>query len=81
MNAAEEVLANHRRVVNEYIMGVLPPTHGVDEIRLLYGMMRDYPSRPGKGLRSSLCILACEAFGGRMEDALVTAAALELFHN
>ena len=81
MQTLEEVLANHKRVVTEYVLNSLPETHTVEEIRLLYEMMRDYPSRPGKGLRSSLCILTCEALGGRTEDTLITAAALELFHN
>jgi geranylgeranyl diphosphate synthase type I len=35
----------------------------------------------GKGLRSTLCLLACEAAGGPTERALPAAAALELVHN
>lgn len=44
-------------------------------------MMRDYPSRGGKGFRGSLCLSWCELFGGKREDALSTAAGLELFQN
>ena len=35
----------------------------------------------GKRLRPSLCMFACEAVGGRPEQALPAAAALELVHN
>ncbi len=41
----------------------------------------DYPSRPGKALRPSLCLATCEAFGGEMADAVPTAVAIELLHN
>ncbi|SDP52177.1 geranylgeranyl diphosphate synthase, type II [Streptomyces sp. cf386] len=47
----------------------------------LYDLMRLYPARQGKGLRPTLTIAACAAFGGRPEDAVRAAAALELFHN
>lgn len=47
----------------------------------LYDLMRSYPARQGKGLRPTLTIAACAAFGGRPEDAVRAAAALELFHN
>ena len=49
--------------------------------RELYDLMRDYPSREGKGLRPTLVIATCCALGGREEDAVRAAAALELFHN
>lgn len=35
----------------------------------------------GKGLRPTLCLLACEALGGAIGRALPAAAALELVHN
>jgi geranylgeranyl diphosphate synthase type II len=40
----------------------------------------DYVDRPGKGLRPALCLATCEAFGGHVEDALPSAAAIELLH-
>jgi geranylgeranyl diphosphate synthase type II len=49
--------------------------------RDLYDLLRDYPSRGGKGLRPTLTIAACGALGGRPEDAVRSAAAMELFHN
>ena len=38
-------------------------------------------SNQGKGLRSSLCMFACEAVGGLPEQALSAAVAIELVHN
>jgi geranylgeranyl diphosphate synthase type I len=35
----------------------------------------------GKGLRPSLCLLACDSMGGDIEQALPIAAAIELVHN
>ncbi len=60
---------------------VLPKTSPVREVRLLYTMMRDYPSRPAKGMRPFLCVTACKAAGGEEEDAMITAACIELFQN
>lgn len=47
----------------------------------LYDLMRDYVTREGKGLRPTLAIATCMALGGRMEDGVRAAAALEMFHN
>ena len=47
----------------------------------LYDLLADYPFREGKGLRPAICLAACRAAGGAGEQAVVTAAALELFHN
>jgi geranylgeranyl diphosphate synthase type II len=47
----------------------------------LYRLMREYPARGGKGLRPTLCIATCGAFGGHAEDAVRIAAAVEMFHN
>jgi geranylgeranyl diphosphate synthase type II len=46
-----------------------------------YDLLADYPFREGKGLRPAICLAACRAAGGRTEQALPSAAALELFHN
>lgn len=43
--------------------------------------LAEYPMRAGKGLRPALCIAMCQACGGRLEAALPSATALELFHN
>ncbi len=47
----------------------------------LYDLLADYPFREGKGLRPAICFAACRAVGGRTEQALLSATALELFHN
>ncbi|MHA1169163.1 MAG: polyprenyl synthetase family protein [Candidatus Hodarchaeales archaeon] len=41
----------------------------------------DYPKRGGKYLRSSLILMTCEALGGSLDDALLTAAAMEICQN
>lgn len=40
----------------------------------------EYLERGGKGLRPALCLATCVAFGGDVEDALPSAAAIELLH-
>jgi geranylgeranyl diphosphate synthase type I len=57
-----------------------------------YGMMRYHlgwtdeafqpvETHPGKRIRPILCLLTCQALGGRIEQALPAAASLELIHN
>ena len=65
------------RVVEE-ILKLLPVRQPRAE---LYHLMRDYVTRPGKGLRPTLAVATCMALGGRPEDAVRAAAALEMFHN
>lgn len=64
--------------VQTELMGLVPEREPKSQ---LYDLMRIYPSREGKGLRPTLIIAACCAFGGRSEDSVRTAAAIELFHN
>ncbi|HQT45411.1 MAG TPA: polyprenyl synthetase family protein, partial [Candidatus Micrarchaeota archaeon] len=47
----------------------------------VYGIIWDFLDRGGKRFRPLMCITACEAFGGKKEDALPVAASIELFHN
>jgi geranylgeranyl diphosphate synthase type II len=49
--------------------------------RDLYRLMLDYPLRPAKALRPSLCLAACRALGGPAEAVLRSAAVIELLHN
>lgn len=60
---------------------LLPRSSGIREVDLLYTMMRDYPSRQAKGMRPFLCVTACKAAGGAEDDAVLTAACIELFQN
>lgn len=66
-----------RRVAEEIARGI-PRRGPVDS---LYKLMREYPGRGGKGLRPTLCIATCSAFGGQDEDAVLIATAVEMFHN
>jgi geranylgeranyl pyrophosphate synthase/uncharacterized protein with NAD-binding domain and iron-sulfur cluster len=49
--------------------------------RYLYGLVKDFVKRPGKGLRPALCIATARALGGRAENALPAAAGIEMLHN
>ena len=49
--------------------------------REVYGLLSDFFSRKGKSLRPVLCLECCRAIGGREQDALQAALAIELFHN
>jgi len=60
---------------------LLPDSSPMREVDLLFKMMRDYPSRPAKGMRPFLCVTTCRAAGGTEGDALLTAACIELFQN
>jgi geranylgeranyl diphosphate synthase, type II len=75
------MLRTNKKSFDETILDFLPTSIDTKEIQVLYDMMRDYPSRGGKGLRGSLCLLWCELFSGKKKDALITASALELFQN
>jgi len=69
------------RVDDLILAELLPKSSGVREVDLLYKMMRDYPSRTAKGMRPFLCVTTCRAAGGEEDDALLTAACIELFQN
>src|SRR5439155_10488738 len=47
----------------------------------LSDLVRDYPSRAGKGLRPALLLATCQAYGGSLADGLGPAVALEMLHN
>ena len=49
--------------------------------RYLYGLVKDFIDRSGKGLRPALCIATARALGGRDEQAFPVAAGLEMLHN
>lgn len=86
--AAETLLARYRPAVEAEMRRMLEGRE-----LPLYGMLRyhlgwtDATGTPlpgfktGKGIRPSLCLLACEAAGGDPGRALPAAAALELLHN
>ena len=47
----------------------------------LHALLADYPRRGGKMLRPSICIAHARAFGATLQEAVLTAAAIELLHN
>ncbi|TSA85620.1 polyprenyl synthetase family protein [Deinococcus detaillensis] len=75
----------------DLIFGLLPSTdsdrtHSHPELAQFYAMLRDYPQRGGKGLRSELLLLSAKAHGARedtpqWQSALWLGAVLELFQN
>jgi geranylgeranyl diphosphate synthase type II len=69
------------KVDNLILTQLLPSSSRIREVELLYTMMRDYPSRQAKGMRPFLCVTACRAAGGTEDDAILTAACIELFQN
>jgi geranylgeranyl diphosphate synthase, type II len=73
-----DIMETCRRRVADEILTLIPQRQPVDG---LYRLMREYPARGGKGLRPTLCIATCGAFGGHSEDAVRIAAAVEMFHN
>ena len=74
----EAKLAQYRELVRPVLEKAVPNR---EPRRHLYDVVRGHLSRMGKGLRPALCIATCRAFGGRSDDALPSAAALELLHN
>jgi geranylgeranyl diphosphate synthase, type II len=71
---AEEV----SRLVRRSMLDAIPDG---EPHRWLYRVARVYPSRPGKALRPAFCVATSRAFGGRDEDILPIAIAIELLHN
>ena len=74
----EDALRNHRDQIGNVLTRYLPDR---EPRRWLYDLVATYPSRVGKGIRSSLCVATCRAFGGTTEEAMPSAAAIELLHN
>jgi geranylgeranyl diphosphate synthase, type II len=54
---------------------------GLEPSGWLGDLVTDYPTRPGKMLRPSICLATCRAFGGSVADGMPSAVALELLHN
>ncbi|MFZ3384933.1 MAG: polyprenyl synthetase family protein, partial [Candidatus Methanoperedens sp.] len=73
----EEILQKKAKLVDESIPKFLPITPP-DE---LYKAMRHLLDAGGKRLRPSALLLASEAVGGKPEDVLPAAVAVELVHN
>ncbi|CAN5767874.1 geranylgeranyl diphosphate synthase CrtE [soil metagenome] len=70
-----------RSALAQAVMDALPTHHANPDLDRFYALLRDYPARGGKALRGLFTLLSAEAHGGRWQDALDVAAALELFQS
>jgi geranylgeranyl diphosphate synthase, type II len=78
VRAIEETLAGYAGVTHEGMAKLLNSRAAAP---YLGGLLREYPSRGGKGMRSGLLIATCRAFGGPTREAVGAAVSLELLHN
>jgi geranylgeranyl diphosphate synthase type II len=63
-----------RAVMERYLDSAEPAAY-------LHELVTDYPRRGGKMMRPSICIAHARAFGASLEQAVLTAAAMEMLHN
>jgi geranylgeranyl diphosphate synthase type II len=75
-----EELESYAAATRRAMDAVLPAAGSRDDGRLSE-LVRDYPSRGGKGIRPALVMASCRAFGGSRREALGPAVAIELMHN
>jgi len=73
-----ERLAWYRDMLSDTLAGGIPAW---EPQRHLYGLVKDFVDRSGKGLRPALVIATVRALGGRAEDAFPAAAGIEMLHN
>src|SRR4051794_34778569 len=74
----ESRLKSYRSLVTPLLLQSLPQG---EPRKHLYDLVQKQLAREGKGIRPALCLATCGAFGGDIERALPSAAALELLHN
>ena len=87
MQSPPAILEKYRARIEEYIYKV----SSVEDINIANAIKYHFgwldlegkldSSMQGKGIRSSLCMFACEAVGGVLDNALQGAAAVEFVHN
>jgi geranylgeranyl diphosphate synthase type II len=77
-NAFAASLSSYREMILKSLLASLPTR---EPRRYLYHPLEAHLSRMGKGLRPSLCLATCRAFGGTEEQARQSAIALEMLHN
>jgi geranylgeranyl diphosphate synthase type II len=74
----EQRLSYYREIALNNLFDVLPSR---EPKQYFYDLLPEYPRRAGKGLRAALCLATCRAYGGRIQNAINSAVAIELFHN
>jgi geranylgeranyl diphosphate synthase type II len=75
----EETLERYYRLTRREMERFLPS--GAETDGGLGPLVRDYPSRGGKGIRPALVLATCQAYGGSRREAIAPAATIELLHN
>jgi geranylgeranyl diphosphate synthase type I len=78
-----EILYRYRDAIEREVSRSLPASESpLDEmLRSYFGWTEEGLPSLAKCLRPSLCLMACEALGGDMKQALPVAVAVELVHN
>jgi geranylgeranyl diphosphate synthase type II len=77
-NLIPEMLREYGELTRAALKAYLPSQR---PRRHLYNLLADYPQRGGKMMRPSLCIATARAFGAQLDEALLSAVAIELLHN
>lgn len=78
MKSVQEILDEYKGLVEAELERHLPRN---GEPKEFYASVWELLDRGGKRFRPALSFLACECVGGKREDALAAAAAIELLHN
>jgi geranylgeranyl diphosphate synthase type I len=73
---ADAYIKSQAELIEKAVHAELPP-----EPKEVYGMLGEFISRGGKRIRPVLALASCSACGGKEEDVLPFAVAIELFHN
>jgi geranylgeranyl pyrophosphate synthase len=76
--SAEEEIARLNKEVAARLSGLFA---GGQKPQYVYGLLSEFMAERGKMLRPALCLASCETVGGKAQDALHAATAIEMFHN
>lgn len=78
-----EMVAAVEREMETVLHALEGPLHRAmgEMVRYHLGWERDEPDRRGKRIRPLLALMVCDAAGGRWQQAVPVAAAIELIHN
>jgi geranylgeranyl diphosphate synthase, type II len=75
------LLAQLSRYRDVTLQGLLAAVPNREPRQYLYDPLAAHLSRVGKSIRPAICMATCVAFGGKQDDALQSALALEMLHN
>lgn len=67
--------------IQELINDFIDNQNFMGEPSELYAPIEYILRQGGKRMRPTLCLLACELFGGNIEDCMIPAVSAEIFHN